>query len=171
MQLGKLQKTNKHMNKIIIAIDPGANGGMAVQWRDGKVTAFTFKSQSDWCEEIDGILDHGGIIHRTLVCYIEKVGGYVGGKGAPGSSMFNFGHGVGFMEGYIHALEVPTTLIRPQEWQKRLSLGTSKSHASKTKWKNHLKDAASRLFPEIKVTLKTADALLILRAAQLIENV
>ena len=37
------------------------------------------------------------------VVYIEKVGGYVGGKGAPGSSMFNFGYNVGFLHGLIAA--------------------------------------------------------------------
>ena len=35
-----------------------------------------------------------------------------------------------------------------------------------TQWKNKLKAEAQRLFPDIRVTLKTADALLILEATK-----
>jgi hypothetical protein len=41
-------------------------------------------------------------------------------------------------------------------------LGTASRCASKSEWKNKLKAEAQRRFPDLKVTLKTADALLIL---------
>ena len=41
-------------------------------------------------------------------------------------------------------------------------LGTAASCASKSEWKNKLKAEAQRRFPQLNVTLKTADALLII---------
>jgi crossover junction endodeoxyribonuclease RuvC len=76
--------------------------------------------------------------------------------------MFRFGRNFGFILGVFAALKIPVELVRPQKWQKALSLGTSAAHASKTAWKNHLKAEAQRRFPDQKVTLATADALLLL---------
>jgi len=79
--------------------------------------------------------------------------------------MFNFGRNHGFTLGLLSALYIRTELITPQQWQKRLFLGTSKG-MSPVQWKNKLKAEAQRLYPDIKVTLKTADALLILEATK-----
>jgi hypothetical protein len=57
-------------------------------------------------------------------------------------------------------------MVRPQTWQKNLGIGTSRTCASKTEWKNKLKALAQRKFPDAKVTLATADALLILDYAE-----
>ena len=79
--------------------------------------------------------------------------------------MFNFGRNFGFLLGTLAGLYIRTELITPQKWQKALGLGTSKG-MKPTEWKNKLKAEAPRLFPDIKVTLKTADALLILEATK-----
>jgi hypothetical protein len=65
----------------------------------------------------------------------------------------------------LSGLYIRTELITPQKWQKKLGLGTSKG-LTPTQWKNKLKAEAQRLFPDIRVTLKTADALLILEATK-----
>ena len=52
--------------------------------------------------------------------------------------------------------------VRPHDWQKHLRLGTKKDCSGTTEWKNKLKSEAIRRFPTQKVTLATADALLIL---------
>jgi hypothetical protein len=96
--------------------------------------------------------------------YLEQVGGYVGGAGAPGSAMFNFGQNYGQIIGILAAYQIPFTLVRPQKWQGALSLGNSKG-MSKTEWKNKLKAKAQQLFPSSKITLATADAALIWHAA------
>jgi hypothetical protein len=96
-----------------------------------------------------------------LVCVLEEVSGFAG-KAQPGSAMFRFGEHFGFIKGVIQALEVRLVLVRPQVWQKGFGLGTASSCASKTIWKNKLKAEAQRRFPHLNVTLKTADALLIL---------
>jgi hypothetical protein len=49
---------------------------------------------------------------------------------------------------------------------------TIQAHKDKTRWervKAHLKERAQALFPWVEVTLKTADALLILEAGRMLE--
>jgi len=112
------------------------------------------------------ILDRLGI---TDVVYIEKVGGYVGGKGAPGSAMFNFGRNVGFIHGLIASTKTRVIEVTPQRWQKTLGAGTSKTHG--TRWKGHLKGLAQQRQPSLHITLKTADAVLLLEHALIAEGV
>jgi hypothetical protein len=102
------------------------------------------------------------------VVYIEKVGGYVGGKGAPGSSMFNFGYNVGFVHGLIAASKTRCIEVPPQRWQKTLGAGTKATHG--TRWKAHLKQIAQQRQPRQVITLKTADAVLILEHAMISEG-
>jgi hypothetical protein len=145
----------------IISIDPGASGGIA--WGRG-----TQPVQALPMPATEGDLV---ILLRTLaadpsttVAVVEEVGGYVG-KAQPGSAAFKFGRNYGFALGVLQTLGVRVELVRPQKWQKSLSLGSASSCASKTEWKNRLKSAAQRLFPSLKVTLATADALLIFNYA------
>lgn len=148
---------------VKIAIDPGVNGGLAIRYEDGKVVAYPYDSENDLIETIS---ETKTLCGGRCFAFVEQVQGYIGGAGGPGSAMFKFGQSYGFILGALMALQVPIRLIRPQEWQKRLGLGTSKSHASKAHWKRHLRDKASMMFPGMKVTLKTADALLILEATK-----
>jgi hypothetical protein len=125
--------------------------------------------------EVEGI--------RTIIC-LEQVSGYIGGVGHPGSSMFRFGEGYGFLRGLLYAAGFRTGdgnlfLTPPQEWMRGLGLrkrcratvaGWTKSgvqgrppHPAETdtEWKNYLRQEASKRFPRLKVTLAVADALLI----------
>jgi hypothetical protein len=76
--------------------------------------------------------------------------------------MFKFGEGYGFLKGVVQALGIKLVLVRPQVWQKPFNLGTASRCASQSEWKNKLKAEAQRRFPQLPVTLATADALLIL---------
>ena len=139
------------MNKTI-ACDPGKLGGFA--WLDGA------------CPMPD---TDGGVADFLLMkkaegfdrLIIEDVGGFCG-KGLPGSAMFNFGFGCGVIRGAAMALGYRVELVRPQVWTKAFALGTARASGSKTVWKNKLKAEAERRWPNHDVTLKTADALLIL---------
>lgn len=83
--------------------------------------------------------------------------------GQPGSAMFTFGKSTGIVHGAFLALGATVEEIRPQTWQAGTVFGAGKaSKMSKTVWKNILKTAAQSRFPSVKVTLGTADALLIL---------
>lgn len=151
------------MKTTIVAIDPGASGGLAISL-EGSAPSFTHMPETvhDLVELLEGaaIEASNGNAHA----YLEQVGGYVGGAGAPGSAMFNFGQNYGQIIGILAAYQIPFTLVRPQKWQGALSLGNSKG-MSKTEWKNKLKAKAQQLFPSSKITLATADAALIWHAA------
>ncbi len=149
--------------KRILAIDPGLSGGLAYYGTAGIIL--------DSMPATD--LDVSILIMDRLaisdVVYIEKVGGYVCGKGAPGSSMFNFGRNVGFLHGLIAASKTRVIEVPPQRWQKTIGAGTKATHG--TRWKAHLKGIAQQRQPGILITLKTADAVLILEHAMLSEGV
>jgi hypothetical protein len=70
---------------------------------------------------------------------------------------------MGQCEGLAVAFGYALNRVRPTEWQEPLGLGGRKSCNSQDEWKRKLKNKACELYPELDVTLKTADALLILR--------
>ena len=146
---------------ITIAIDPGASGGIAWKEPDGQTGCC---KMPDTEGDVVDLLRHLSI-SGPATAYVEKVGGFTG-KGQPGSAMFNFGRGVGVLHGAMLALGIRIVEVTPQRWQKWLGIGTSKGSASKTAWKNKLKAEAQRRNPDAKVTLATADALLILEYGQ-----
>jgi hypothetical protein len=146
--------------KRLLAIDPGASGGVA--WRDesGLYSCEPMpQTPGEVCDLLRGIVAGG-----PSMCRMEKVNGYMG-NAAPGSAMFRFGQGVGYIEGCLAAWGVPLIEVPPQRWIKALGLGT-RGELDKTAWKRKLQAEAQRRFPQLKVTLKTADALLILAAAE-----
>ena len=57
----------------------------------------------------------------------------------------------------------------PQRWQKTIGAGIKATHGAK--WKSHLKGIAQQRQPRLVITLKTADAVLILEHAMLSEGV
>ena len=146
----------------ILAIDPGASGGIA-HFANGRVVVEPMPATDG---DIRDVLINW--LSQSDVVYIEKVGGYIGGKGAPGSAMFNFGRNVGFLHGLIASMNLRCIEVTPQRWQKTLGVGTSKTHG--TRWKAHLKGLAQQRQPGIFITLKTADAVLLLEHAMLSEG-
>ena len=146
--------------KSIIAIDPGVSGGVAVSAFGKTVCHPMPATQGDVLELLRDIKRTADLESVECVCVLEEVGGFAG-KAQPGSAMFKFGEGYGFIKGVVQALGIKLELVRPQVWQKSLSLGTASRCASKTEWKNKLKAEAQRRFPQLRVTLATADALLI----------
>ena len=98
-----------------------------------------------------------------VTAYIEQVPfGMAGGKFF--AAMAKLQRQAGQVEGVCQALGFRIVMVPPQKWQKALGLGNRKDHDKQ--WKNHLKAEAQRLYPNINVTLKTADALLLLEYAR-----
>ena len=147
--------------RTIIAIDPGLSGGVAVRWFEKTDCWPMPETQGDLLERLREIKNVAGLEGDDLVCVLEEVGGFAG-KAQPGSAMFRFGEHFGFIKGVIQALGIRLVMVRPQVWQKGFGLGTASACRTKSEWKNKLKAEAQRRFPHLNVTLKTADALLIL---------
>lgn len=150
---------------MIIAIDPGKSGGIAVLFDSGKLISEKMpETEMDIVETFESYLDFTMNANETIVVYMERVSGFTG-SAQPGSRMFNFGKGYGFLMGVIMSKRYKLELVMPQKWMKALSMGT-KGDMKPTQWKNKLKAKAQMLYPSEKVTLKTADALLILEYAR-----
>lgn len=132
----------------IIGIDPGTNGGIA--WiTDGKPCV---EKMPDTLKDLWELLRDIDIASEEYChAYIEQVHSspQMGVKSA-----FTFGNGFGHLEMALTAAGIPFTRIRPQVWQKELGCLTKGD-------KNITKRKAQELFPSLKVTHATADALLI----------
>jgi crossover junction endodeoxyribonuclease RuvC len=92
---------------------------------------------------------------------VEKVGA-MPGQGV--SSMFSFGRSVGIIEGVLAALQVPTTFITPQAWQK--AIGAAKGKDGSRQRCMELFPRDSHLFARVKDDGR-ADAVLIALAGAL----
>ena len=137
--------------KTIVAIDPGASGALAFKTGDKII----IHKASD-TDPLDALKDAQLCGHCEV--WIEDVPCFAG-KALPGSAMFRLGKNCGIWEGLARGLGITVRLVRPQDWQAGIS-GVGKLKGPERK--RALRTAASRLFPEIKVTLDNCDALLIL---------
>jgi hypothetical protein len=151
-----------------ITIDPGVNGGIA--WDSAQLASCMGMPGSDTeiAEEIQRIAEMDDVLLRIrpgIKCIIEDVPKFVG-KALPGSTIFPLAFNCGLVRGIAISLRMPVILVRPQDWQKHFRLGTKGDTSGTTEWKNRLKAEAQRRYPHLKVTLKTADALLLLAYAQ-----
>lgn len=143
----------------LVAIDPGASGGIAWQ-QDGEKACCIAMPQTEG-DLITFLRERDA----QPTFYLENLVKHMGG-GIPGSAMAVYASNWGFLKGAIQRGGDPLHLVAPAKWQTALSLGNSKRHKNKGAWKNHLKAEAQRLYPHLAVTLKTADALLILAYAK-----
>jgi hypothetical protein len=145
----------------IIAFDPGKNGGVAIYWGETKNTTAQNLPPTDrgLLEVIEDVANLG-----ETTAYLEDIVKFAG-TNMPSSSMAAYASSWGFLRGVIVAKQIRLVLVPPQKWQKALGLGSSRG-MSKTEWKNKLKNMAEQLNPHLKVTLATADALLICEAAR-----
>ena len=143
--------------EITIGVDPGANGGIA--WiTDGKACV---EKMPDTLQDLWDLLEKD-ILHatdnlyfgrpsRNVKAYIEQV------SSSPQMgvvSAFSFGRGYGNLEMALTAAGIPFERVRPQVWQKTLGCMTKGN-------KNITKTLAAELFPSIKATHWSSDALLI----------
>lgn len=145
---------------IYIGIDPGKSG--AVAFLTDKGDAWTVKLNedldviSDAVEEVAlGLYESDGVF-----AVLEKVHSspQMGVKSA-----FSFGQSFGHCEALLACHGIPYQLVRPQQWQKDMDCMTKGD-------KNVTKKLAQSLFPELKVTHATADALLLASYARRIRK-
>jgi len=140
----------------IIAIDPGAGGALAFI-TDASDFSEAYKCPST-TREMFAVYNH-----CISTCYIdglkptviiEKVWAF---PTDARSNAFNFGVNYGKWLGIIASSNLEPILITPKKWQEAYQ-PLSKDKPSR---KRELKQIASEMFPEIRVTLYNCDALLI----------
>jgi hypothetical protein len=140
-----------------IAIDPGVGGGIAYTDTDGSVHALPMpQTMHDLCLTLKVLCCGPGI----PIAFIEELPKFAGKMS--GSSMATMFRNYGRIESILAAYGARIEYLPPKKWQSALGLGDKKTHGNR--WKAHLKGRAQALYPNLSVTLKTADALLILEA-------
>ena len=137
------------MDKIYIGIDPGKAGGICFLMDDDIKTFKCPKTTHDMAEELILAKDI-----RKCTAVVEKVHAFPG-QGV--RSVWTFAENYGTWLGILSALHIQYSLISPQKWMKHY--GVPKMERKDRK--NYLKQLAQQLYPDHKVTLYNADAILL----------
>lgn len=145
----------------ILALDPGSSGGIAWVSPDN---AMAWKMPETETDRWDLVFDLAGKCDRAVIERVQATPGD-GERKMGATSAFSFG-------GSYHSLRMilvgagrlkgtPWESVAPTVWQRPFSLPTKKAAGSKTAKKNAHKARAQELFPALRITHATADALLI----------
>ena len=168
---------------MFAAIDPGRKGGVAWEDRFKNVHAVAMPVTLGDTIDLFERLSAADSPSKSIV-YIEKINGFVPAAGR--HQMFELGFACAVPQTILACLKIRTVLVYPKAWQRALSLGSpgarvlvneetsddekrsanANNARRRLEWKNKLKAEAQRRFPGVKVTLQTADALLILDAVR-----
>jgi len=139
----------------VLGCDPGAKGGFALVSETGQAEAWEMPPTAFELLEFLRLrvvlgLDGGR-------AYVEHVHAWPK-QGV--SSAFSFGRSYGELLCALAASRISFELVSPGKWQAALGMRRQKGEA-KASYKRRLRAKAQELFPGIRVTLGTADALLI----------
>lgn len=159
---------------MIIGIDPGIGGGIAYEVNNTIYAEKMPSTPKDILEFIRNLTQKTDSLF-DIMCYIEKVGGYMPGNSGPAA--VKFARHVGNLEMALIALSIPHQEVLPTKWQKYLIGAPNYPKIPKevpakerkrilakrkTERKNRIKRNIQARCPHLKVTLATADALGIL---------
>lgn len=145
---------------LLIACDPGVSGGFA--WTDGETYAVT--PMPSHAADIVELISHLSTKAKEITMYLEEPPPFAG-KLIPSSASFKLGNNHGVILGTSICSGFKLHRVRPQAWMKAHPVGT-KGDRTTSQWKGALRARAKELYPDVDgITLKTADALLILDAA------
>lgn len=148
---------------LLIAIDPGANGGIAVvSTTDNRPVVMKMPdTPKDIYDLFFGLNTVHGFPRLEIHAIVEKVGMHRQGNNA--SASCKFARHCGHIEMALIALGIPFEEVGAAQWMKVCgTLPTGSTPKDKTKRKNAIKDFVQRRYPSIKCTLWAADALGIL---------
>ena len=131
---------------LYIGVDPGVGGGIAVIDEAGLTVEVTKMPETD-----GDLLSFFGVYGGKAIAALEFV------RSSPQmgvASAFTFGRGYGALRMALQASRIPYTEVTPPKWQQRMGCRSKGD-------KNVTKARAQELFPGLKVTHATADALLL----------
>jgi len=147
-------KSPAERNSLIVGIDPGKSGGIAV------VSESTIKASKTPLDTIQmsmlvkSAVNSAYIDNQKLTVYIENVHAFpTDGR----SSAFKFGMNYGMWLGILASNNLTPIKVSPFKWMQEFA----PLPKQKKERKRMLKQIAQEMFPSIKVTLNTADAILI----------
>lgn len=136
----------------LAGVDPGLSGGLALRIGDVLSVCPLPESPHDLLDRLAGV-------PKPAAAFVEKLPFGIAGKVNP-SAMAKLHRSGGIVAGILTALGWTVYEVHPKTWQSALHLGARADHGKR--WKAHLRDEAQRRHPDLSVTLKTADAILLL---------
>ncbi len=157
---------NKIKINCVIGIDPGCNGGIAVYVPGQLVKAVKMP------KDITDLRDFIGYYSENYapIIFLEKLSVRPDDVAVQGEKpnmgklyriqklMANFEH----LKAIIETTGVPYVLCHPMVWQTRLKLRVRGVHEEKADRKRRYKETAEQLYPNVKIALWNADALLLM---------
>jgi hypothetical protein len=147
---------------VIVGVDPSwGHGGVAVLRNTGHVELFKMPPDKDRVTTFFRELLEYNVAPLVV---LEEIPLFTGQARSAARMMPLYGN-ANFVEGYCRGMGYEVQTLRPQAWQKAAGVARPKGMAQPA-WKNHLKEHARSLFPDLHITGATADALLIAAAAQ-----
>lgn len=138
----------------IMAIDPGINGGIAILYPDGRITA---TKMPDSPYEMLKLFIQSSKEAEVKLAVVEDVGYHVHGNNA--SSSVKFARHVGNLDVCLLATGINAVMVKPQRWMKGIGVPPRLSKIARKNW---IKEFVSERFPGIKVSLWNSDALAML---------
>jgi hypothetical protein len=120
--------------KYTFSIDPGANGACVIFADDKFHSVFSFKYNVEWRD----VLAYRLWRLQPRLIVVEDVHSF-SGQGV--KSMHTFGRNIEAVQTTVKTMGYPFTLVRPQDWQKKLGLLRKEKAASEV--------LALQLFPQL----------------------
>ena len=151
---------------IIIGIDPGLSGGIAVLDNNKVLDLFDMPVMADGKKNkkqlnsalLAKLIKESTSNSSESAVIVEQVNA-MPGQGV--TSMFNFGQTFGAIKGICATLELPIFFVRPSKWKKHFELINSSKDASRTKAIEMYPHLAEKLSK--KKDVNKSDAILIAR--------
>lgn len=162
---------------VYVGVDPGKSGGVAALFSSEDLRLWKMpKSYFELLPLFQEITNAAN--GRPVVCTLEKVSGYIGGRFNPGAAMFVFGQNFGHVEAFLFVAGIQVTQVQPSVWTKHYSMkketvtrlvkkrktGEMQKITGKEAqphWKRRLLGKAQTLYPKAKIHLDVADAVLL----------
>lgn len=137
------------MDKCYCGIDPGANGGIALQDKEG-IRLYALADYPD-VADLSDLFYEISATHPNIVAAIEEVHAIFGSSA---KSTFNFGRNFGMLTALLCATKMPYVFVQPKDWQATVWCNSDKSYVmmgakKKIDTKKTSLSAAKRLFPGI----------------------
>ncbi len=149
------------VTRRIVAIDPGKSGGIASIDGYDVVDALPMPVT----ERDQYVLLSRFVFEEYIlpIFVVENVGGFIVQNKKTqtfhSKKACQFAMHCGMLRGFVIALDAPLHLVSPVKWMRGFLGSEYSTKHTKTQRKNAIKGKVQRLYPHIKVTLKTADAL------------
>ena len=141
-------------DNMYIGIDPGINGAIACITGDDLFCIPCPKTIADMNNSVEQLVKIHKHTGYRVHAVIEAVHSFPGNSA---KSMFTFGMNYGQWLGILAGNKIPYLQITPHVWMKHFG----SMPRDKKDRKNHLKHLSQQRYPEERVTLKTADAILL----------